>query len=154
VSNVHSVEEDVKLCLRIAKHEFLISWLMHIQTSSPYALPKHNHKMSHKFGSRWTQNWILIRPKFFYYESKHYLTKKKSCAYLHHPTFVATKSNNGSFVIKLIQNGCTNRFLCIHKMSCISKYRKHTCIRLLCTHKNPLKHLCVHKTPKRTIMNT
>jgi len=24
-----------------------------------------------------------------------------------------------------------------------SKYRRHACIRLLCTHNNPLKHLCV-----------
>jgi hypothetical protein len=35
-----------------------------------------------------------------------------------------------------------------------SKYRKHTCIGLLCTHNNPLKDLCVHETPQRTIMNT
>jgi hypothetical protein len=29
-----------------------------------------------------------------------------------------------------------------------SKYIKHTCIGLLCTHNNPLKHLCVHEHHK------
>jgi hypothetical protein len=31
------MEEDVRLCPRIVKHEFLISSLMHTQASSPYA---------------------------------------------------------------------------------------------------------------------
>jgi hypothetical protein len=35
-----------------------------------------------------------------------------------------------------------------------SKYKRHICIGLLCAHNNLLKHLCVHKTPQRTIMNT
>jgi len=29
----------------------------------------------------------------------------------------------------------------------------HACIGLLCTQNNPLKHLCVHKTPQRIITN-
>lgn len=130
MSNVHDMQEYVKLCPRIAKHEFLISWLMHIKASPSYALPKYNptchiNEKDIKDKTCWIKLLVRDDPKIEFWTKSFLLwiktlfnQRNSCCVYLHHPTFVATKSNISSFVIKLVQNGCINRFICVHKMSC------------------------------------